>query len=888
MTKLSSLFLLLIISFSSSAAVIAPGGGGGGGGISGSITGSVWFPGPFTVSGTNWYLNAGISNIAVTGVSEFATNRTLVPSIFTNAVYVNANGSSQAANGVLLTNAWVSAPQYSTIVVGPGDYYFNVLPSPSPAFGRDNRRIHFMPGANVRVGSTNADASLIFDDTAGKVTNVWVTGYGNFYQTNLAGASGGLLYLDSGSKVYFEHMDYYATNADSAFTIGSSVGNNTLEWKTFGRASTWSYDNAYFTMTATNRVRAFFNEIESVGDIIELGGNAPEWGDVEIQYNRAWARNATDDQASIMQIGGRAKVINGTLTVERSASIYSTSATTNGIFEGGVVIMPPNGDRSFLQDNSAGTGAPFNGLTALWLKNMTVICPTNVDALTLTNGTTAETILENVTFHTGFASTNLIRAATPSKVRIIGSLGVFPFKGFGSGITLVGTNVSSALYNVGTFTNTGAASFGNSVLIDGGNLTIRGYDIDNNQSIYTDSMFVTNIFYLPNGASPSPDGFGSLVADNNLWASGRGAVLHYDGTANTALIGVLTSDTPSNGQVPTFNTGGTITWETPSAGSGSTNMITFAAGSGTITNSLTVGLGATAPSIVSLSSFQGDSFALTRATNAPAGTGTTNDIQIAQSATAGQALVVHANTSGQLVWTNGTVSSSTAAGAWIPNLSYDVLYEPWATGLKGIGSGNNGALGWYISTLGSGASSTILTAPDAGHWGCYRLTTGTTQGAGIGVTIGDSTASSTMPLPALSGVAGWTNIWIFKLSATNDLQLWVGSVHGSFSASTNDPSAFIGLKCNSATNGTFEFVTRSGGTSSIVGSGVSIATGWHTNWIWSTTAGTISFKLNNGSTQTLNSNVPTTEWSPFVFAAKQAATTSVNVDLDTYLGIFSR
>lgn len=76
-------------------------------------------------------------------------------------------------------------------------------------------------------------------------------------------------------------------------------------------------------------------------------------------------------------------------------------------------------------------------------------------------------------------------------------------------------------------------------------------------------------FELPNSATPTVDTFGEIAADNNIWASGRGSLLHYDGTAATALIGVLVSDTPSNGQVPVWNTGGTITWEDQSGIGGS-------------------------------------------------------------------------------------------------------------------------------------------------------------------------------------------------------------------------------------------------------------------------------------------------------------------------------
>lgn len=88
---------------------------------------------------------------------------------------------------------------------------------------------------------------------------------------------------------------------------------------------------------------------------------------------------------------------------------------------------------------------------------------------------------------------------------------------------------------------------------------------------------------IPNGAAPTVNVFGQIAGDNDLWAAGRGAPVFYDGTAAVALVGVLVSDTPSNGQVPTWNTGGTVTWETPSGSgiSGLTTNAIVAAGSST-------------------------------------------------------------------------------------------------------------------------------------------------------------------------------------------------------------------------------------------------------------------------------------------------------------------
>ncbi len=75
-------------------------------------------------------------------------------------------------------------------------------------------------------------------------------------------------------------------------------------------------------------------------------------------------------------------------------------------------------------------------------------------------------------------------------------------------------------------------------------------------------------FELPNAAEPTVDAFGEIAGDNDAWAASRGAPVFYDGTAAVRLIGVLASDTPTAGQVPKWQTGGTITWEDDSTGGG--------------------------------------------------------------------------------------------------------------------------------------------------------------------------------------------------------------------------------------------------------------------------------------------------------------------------------
>jgi len=104
-----------------------------------------------------------------------------------------------------------------------------------------------------------------------------------------------------------------------------------------------------------------------------------------------------------------------------------------------------------------------------------------------------------------------------------------------------------------------------------GNAVIADADISNDLTLGTVSGAIdaggATSFEIPNAAAPTVDAFGEIAGDNNLWAASRGAPIFFDGTVATALVNVLVSDVPSNGQVPTWNTGGTITWESYSGGS---------------------------------------------------------------------------------------------------------------------------------------------------------------------------------------------------------------------------------------------------------------------------------------------------------------------------------
>lgn len=95
-------------------------------------------------------------------------------------------------------------------------------------------------------------------------------------------------------------------------------------------------------------------------------------------------------------------------------------------------------------------------------------------------------------------------------------------------------------------------------------------------------------FTITGNATPSTGAAGAISFDTNAWAASRGSLQVYDGTANIILLGALASDAPSDGQVPRWNTGGTITWEDAASGSGNITGPTMTA------NAVVVGAGTTA------------------------------------------------------------------------------------------------------------------------------------------------------------------------------------------------------------------------------------------------------------------------------------------------------
>lgn len=166
-----------------------------------------------------------------------------------------------------------------------------------------------------------------------------------------------------------------------------------------------------------------------------------------------------------------------------------------------------------------------------------------------------------------------------------------------SGGTIAITNGAGTInleaVNVGNVTKSGTptsgqiAEFTTATNIQGVTATGTGSPMKG-----TSPAFTSN-YTLANGATPSTTTVATVAFDTDAHAASRGAIQVHDGTAETFVVATQASDIPTNGQVPTWNTGGTITWE--AGGGGGSGNVT---GGSLTANAVTIGGGSNAISVL--------------------------------------------------------------------------------------------------------------------------------------------------------------------------------------------------------------------------------------------------------------------------------------------------
>lgn len=320
---------------------------------------------------------------------------------------------------------------------------------------------------------------------------------------------------------------------------------------------------------------------------------------------------AGTNSASAVTVAGTQTLINKTLTAPVLGTPLSITLTNGtGLPDGGLTLtdvttnnvsttkhgFAPKGDNNsahFLDGTGAystpaGGGNVSNGGTpvanqlAIWSAATTVIGDSDLTFSGTRLTATDLTVTNFPTFSSGtatrvpfFSTAGLLADSSALTFNSgTGELSATSFTGAGTGLTGTASSLTAGAATNGL---TAASSASGSGVIWQSNGADRSAVASNTlgtvviTTVNATTLNLAAALQLFSDPAPTTSAAGYLAFDNNAWASGRGAMQVYDGTANTYVVAALSSDTPTNGQVPTWNTGGTVTWETPSGGAALTN-----------------------------------------------------------------------------------------------------------------------------------------------------------------------------------------------------------------------------------------------------------------------------------------------------------------------------
>ncbi len=224
---------------------------------------------------------------------------------------------------------------------------------------------------------------------------------------------------------------------------------------------------------------------------------------------------------------------------------------------------------------------------------------------------------------------------------------------------------------------------------------------------------------------------------------------------------------------------------------------------------------------------------------------------------------------------------NTGPSAWIAGLAYEMYYEPW-------GLGNHvtdiGALSWTAQSAGAGGGGqSVSNAP--GHFGLTTISTSTSANS-IHSLFNSSTLNAKPSIPPLNATIGWTNTWIWRIVNTNSLKAYLCLQAGNFTQSALENG--IGIMLNTTNNNQIMGFCASSSATTTTNLGTVQNNTWYTNRFGSTSSGVIFFSLQDGTMGHINSNVPTTGLTPSASLVKTEAGTAAFLDLDDYIGVYTR
>lgn len=323
--------------------------------------------------------------------------------ITTHVTYVSAAGANNTNNGRVYTNAAFRMPVgiNSLIVVGPGEYYIqtntmNLL----PAIGR----MLCYPGARFTKGDLAHTAPRwLISDVLTPITNEYV-GWGEFWMTNNSTGNGGVIRItSSSSKVDFE-ADVNAVVATGGFPVANLVSAGELNYNVRGMTYCDQYDAFITGSTAKARLKS--TRVLAGDSLIECF-NSTTWGNVVADFGACEILSLGYDAAVVMADNVHVRI--ATITLGHALSIRgpetNSGATGSGILEIGLADWSLS-NQSFIHPQN-----PIYG-TSFTLRNSTVLCPNNVNPISLEtfNGTAqpAPLTVQNCRFVDVGNGTNLV------------------------------------------------------------------------------------------------------------------------------------------------------------------------------------------------------------------------------------------------------------------------------------------------------------------------------------------------------------------------------------------------------------------------------------------------------------------------------------------------
>lgn len=511
-----------------------------------------WSNGPVSATATN------LPSYVITNINEG------------NKLYVRTNGdNTTAVRGRLdkpwahITNAFASAVAGDWIDVDSGLYY---IPTNTTSLARSGVTWNFRD--TVVTSGNPADAAndtFLFDDFGGAVTDFVVLGSAKFYMSNVLGRVA--YFQDTGSTYTLKGRVARALGQVAALQLNAGTGYIYFDEEIVSDG----YDGILNDADPnTSKLYVYCPRILGGDSSIEIGRSFAKYGDgvFEVGYMQGHF-NIVDNM-----------LVNGaTINLQTNFVIYSSTATMlgNGILQNAIVYGASNRSLSLIQPVADGyrTDGTFRNVSFYGSSNRNAILIDSTSPMTF----------DNCRIFDGWGSTNSIWATNAQSFKIAGTL-MAPKKWNSNVSVIEQTNILSGYLNLGKGTNSGELRVGGQLTAFAGIESRSDINIVNGD-FYGIAGIMSNLnlsigLNLPNSSGPSTAAIGDVAVDDNAWAAGRGALQLFDGTANTYLVGALAADTPSNGQVPKWNTGGTITWEDDSGGSasaaGDSGRVQFAEG----------------------------------------------------------------------------------------------------------------------------------------------------------------------------------------------------------------------------------------------------------------------------------------------------------------------